>query len=148
MFIEVTDLGTSIYDYQINIITEGDEDIVLQAIEAAIDEVKSYLTAPSKLDNPDLQVVYNVEEIFNAEGEQRNPLILRHTITIAKWYIVELCNADIIYEQARQRYDRAIDFLKKLSSGELRLGSLPTVKPNTEEQSARMGSNPKFQHHY
>lgn len=149
MFIEIPDLGSSIYDYQINIITEGDDEIVLQAIEAAIDEVESYLTAPSKLDNPALRTIYDVDAIFKAEGDDRNALILRHTITIAKWYIVELCNADIIYEQARQRYDRAIDFLEKLRKGELELGSLPTISLDEEQASpVRMGSNPKFRHYY
>ncbi len=149
MFIEIPDLGSAIYGYQINIITEGDDEIVLQAIEAAIDEVKSYLTAASKDNNVDGRLIYDVDAIFAAQDQERNPLILRHTITVAKWYVVELCNADIIYEQARQRYDRAIKYLDKIRTGELQLGSLPTISiPDEDACPVRMGANRKFNHHY
>ncbi len=149
MFIEITDLGSSIYGYQINIITEGDDEIVLQAIEAAIDEVKSYLTATAKDNNQSNKLIYDVNAIFAAQDEDRNSLILRHTITLAKWYVVELCKADIIYEQARQRYDRAIKYLEKIRTGQLQLGSLPTISISNEDACpVRMGANRKFNHHY
>ena len=103
-FLDKTDLASAIYGYQVDQITEGNDEIVYQAIEAAIQEVKSFLS----------ETLYDTVAIFSATGTDRNALLLAHTKTIAKWYIVELCNADIIQEQAKDRYDRAISWLTKL----------------------------------
>ncbi|MBP4140030.1 phage protein Gp36 family protein [Flavobacterium geliluteum] len=139
MFLEKSDLGSAIYGYQVDQITEGNDDLVLQAIGAAIQEVGGYLAGASS---------YDVAAIFTTAGNQRNPLILTHTITVAKWYIVELCNADIIYEQAKERYDRAVSWLIKLSKGTVTL-DLPTIPIDEQESdldSFGFGSRIKFNH--
>lgn len=140
MFVSKEDLGSAIYGYQVEQITEGDDDLVLQAINAAIEEVGGYLAGNS---------LYDVVAIFATEGASRNALILTHTVTIAKWYIVELCNADIIYEQAKERYDRAVSWLTKLSKGTVTLGGLPTIPiatGETETDTFGYGSRVKFIH--
>lgn len=140
MFVSKEDLGSAIYGYQVDQITEGDDDLVLQAINAAIEEVGGYLAGNS---------LYDVAAIFATEGANRNALILTHTVTIAKWYIVELCNADIIYEQAKERYDRAVSWLTKLSKGTVTLGGLPTIPiatGETETDTFGYGSRVKFIH--
>jgi hypothetical protein len=43
-FLDKTDLASAIYGYQVDQITEGNDEIVYQAIEAAIQEVKSFLS--------------------------------------------------------------------------------------------------------
>lgn len=150
-FITKEDLGTVMYGYQIDQITEGDDNIVNLAIEAAIDEVKSYLTGNNRTEWLDGRIVYDADAIFSAKKENRNALILGYTKTIAKWWIVELCNADIIYEQAKDRYDRAIKHLSKLAKGEVTLKGLPTIKQQgntdkTVKQPFRFGSRQKFNH--
>ncbi|KIA86592.1 phage protein Gp36 family protein [Flavobacterium sp. AED] len=140
MFVSKEDLGSAIYGYQVEQITEGDDDLVLQAINAAIEEVGGYLAGNS---------LYDVAKIFATTGANRNALILTHTVTIAKWYIVELCNADIIYEQAKERYDRAVSWLTKLSKGTVTLGGLPTIPiatGETETDTFGYGSRVKFIH--
>lgn len=140
MFVSKEDLGSAIYGYQVEQITEGDDDLVLQAINAAIEEVGGYLAGNS---------LYDVSAIFATTGTNRNALILTHTVTIAKWYIVELCNADIIYGQAKERYDRAVSWLTKLSKGTVTLGGLPTIPiatGETETDTFGYGSRVKFIH--
>ena len=140
MFVSKEDLGSAIYGYQVEQITEGDDDLVLQAINAAIEEVGGYLAGNS---------LYDVSAIFATTGTNRNALILTHTVTIAKWYIVELCNADIIYEQAKERYNRAVSWLTKLSKGTVTLGGLPTIPiatGETETDTFGYGSRVKFIH--
>lgn len=140
MFLSKEDLGSAIYGYQVDQITEGDDAIVLQAINAAIEEVGGYLSGAS---------LYDVPAIFAATGVDRNALIVTHTVTVAKWYIVELCNADIIYEQAKERYDRAVSWLTKLSKGAVTLGSLPVTpiaSGENETDTFGYGSRVKFQH--
>ncbi|MBS1535322.1 MAG: DUF1320 family protein [Bacteroidetes bacterium] len=150
MFIEKDDLGSVIYSYQIEDITEGDDNLVAQACAAAIEEAKSYLTPNIKTKQSfDGRLLYDVEAIFSAEGTDRNSLILQHCATLAKWHLVTLCNADVIYEQAKDRYDRAIDWFTKIAKGTINLTGLPqlTISPDTETAEAfYSGSRTKFIH--
>lgn len=152
MFLQPEDLKNSIYNYQVDQITEGDDTIVIQALQVAEQECRSYLEANVNIkQNQDGRFIYDVENIFNKTGSARNALILQYCITIAKWYIVELCNADIIMEQAKERYDRVITNLKQLANGTTTLGSLPIKKleedPNlTNVKPFSYGSRKKFNH--
>lgn len=151
MFLTQEDLGSTIYDYQIEQITEGDNDIVEQGLQAAEEEVRSYLSGNNKKEWSDGRLRYDVNAILSAVGTQRNALIVRQASTIAKWYIVELCNTDAIMEHAKDRYDRAIAWLKKVSTGELNLSTLPTLPENPESSTDDIGafiygSRAKFTH--
>lgn len=151
MFLEKDDLKNSIYNYQVDQITEGNDDIVLQAIAAAEEEVRSYLSGNYKREWTDGRLRYDVDAVLNATGTERNALILSHMATIAKWYIVELCNADIIYEIAKERYDRAVEWLKDLAKGNVNLSTLPTLENdntgNGDDTSPWLyGSREKFNH--
>lgn len=152
MFLSITDLKNNIYNYQVEQITENDESIVFQALDTAEQEVKSYFYINNKKEHLDGRKIYDVDKIFSARGQERNALIVSLCLSVAKWYIVDLCNADIIYDHAKERYDRAIDFLKKLNKGEITLGNLPTLETSeteettTESQSFLFGSRQKFNH--
>lgn len=153
MFLEQIDLGAAMYGYQIEQITENNDDIVLQALSAAEEEAKSYLTPNvNQTEYLDGRLLYDVEAIFSATGLDRNALILQHCVTLAKWHVVQLCNADIIYEQAKERYDRAISWFTKIAKGELNLTSLPqlvrTDDESVEKQPFSFGSRAKFNHDY
>ena len=116
MFLNIDELKTVIYDYQISEIVEDDSTIAEMAIQAAIEEVKSYLCSR-----------YDVEKTFSAEDEKRNPLILEITKDVALWQIIRLSNPDIIHERVKDRYDRAIDWLDKVARG-LISPTLPAVQ--------------------
>ena len=149
MFILKTDLPSTIYGYQLEQITEGNDDIVNVAMAAAEEEIRSYLSGNNKIEWNDGRLKYDVNAILTATGSSRNALILKHGVTITKWWIVELCNADVIYEQTKERYDRAINWLKQLASGEVNLSTLPTIDPETvsdEKQPFSFGSRKKFNH--
>jgi hypothetical protein len=150
MFLAKIDLGSVIYSYQVDQITEGNDDLVLQALSAAEEEAKSYLTPNINSMNAfDGRVLYDTAAIFNASGLDRNALILQHCLTLAKFHIATLCNADFIYEQAKERYDRAIDWFTKLSKGTLVLTSLPKITitdQNNTRQPFSSGSRAKFNH--
>jgi hypothetical protein len=152
MFLAKADLGSVIYAYQIDQITEGNDDLVSQALSAAEEEAKSYLTPNiNKLESLDGRILYDTAVIFSATGLDRNALILQHSLTLAKFHIATLCNADFIYEQAKERYDRAIDWFTKLSKGTVVLTSLPRITlddSNSERQPFSSGSRTKFNHDY
>jgi phage gp36-like protein len=153
MFIEKEDLGNVIYDYQIDQITDGDDGKVDEACNAAIEEAKSYLT-PNINDKKwlDGRLLYDVENIFNKTGVDRNSLIVRQCVTMAKWYLAELCNADFIYEKTKDRYDRAVSWFNKVAEGKTNVSSLPKLVRDEEtagdKQPFEFGSRVKFNHDY
>ena len=155
-------MGTAIYGYQVEEIADGDETAMPFAISAAVEEVRSYLTANGKKIYQDGRPLYDVDQIFKATEDLRNPMILQLVKTIAKFHFIELCNADILYERAKSNYDRAIAYLKDLQSGNATLSTLPVVgdvvvtDPATglpvtppvidEPLPFRMGTRKKFNH--
>ena len=150
MFLRKEDLKNNIYSYQVEQITEGDESILLQALDTAEQEVKSYFYTNDKKEYLDGRPRYDTEAIFAKRGEERNALVVSLCLSVAKWSIVDLCNADIIYDHAKERYDRAIEYLKRLAKGEVNISSLPIV-PRTEETEKQttpflFGSRTKFNH--
>ena len=150
MFLNPEELGSVIYGYQLDQITEGNDEIILTAIQTAISEVKSYLTGNNRKEWLDGRIRYDVSAIFSATGDNRNPLILSTVKTVTKWWVVQLCNADIIYEQAKERYDRSIVWLTKLAKGDVTLDELPQLTTNPDTQNQKdpfsMGSRLKFNH--
>lgn len=150
MFLRKEDLKNNIYSYQVEQITEGDDTIVLQALDTAEQEVKSYFYTNDKKEYLDGRPRYDVEAIFAKRGDERNALVVSLCLSVAKWYIVDLCNVDIIYDHAKERYDRSIEYLKRLSKGEVNISSLP-ILPRTEESERQttpflFGSRKKFNH--
>lgn len=147
MFLTEADLGSTMYGYQIDQIIDGDETIVPIALAAAEEEVRSYLTGNNKKDWQDGRLQYDVNAILSASGADRNALLVKMTVVIAKWWIVDLCNADIIYEQSKERYDRATAWLKDLASGKINLSTLPLIDNElTTTQPFSFGSRAKFTH--
>lgn len=126
------------YAHVITEITEGDEQIVLQAIEEAVEEVRSYLRPR-----------YDTEKIFSAEGKERNALILGNVKVVTIWNIIKLSNAETIYEIWKERYDRVIKYLEGVADGS-RTPSLPLLTDDEGEVriKTRFGSNPKFTHSF
>lgn len=149
MFLQKNDMPSTIYGWKIEQIIEGDDTILQIAMAAAEEEVRSYLTGNYKREWGDGRLQYDVDAIFSATGTARNPLILKHCVVIAKWWLVDLSNADIIMEQARERYDRSVDWLKQLSRGDINLSSLPTIDEDDvdpDRQPFAFGSRKKFNH--
>jgi phage gp36-like protein len=148
-FITEDELKTVAYSYQISEITEADNTIVLSAIATAIQEVKGYLIANNKKEFLDGRLIYDADAIFSATGTNRNELILQYTKVVALWHLLIICNVDMIYEHIKDRYDRVIDFLKKVNKGDVTL-DLPLLSEDTEnieaKQPFRFGSRKKFNH--
>ena len=150
MFLQKSDLGSTMYGYQIEQITEGNDIIIDNALAAAEDEVRSYLSGNNKKEWLDGRLRYDVDAIFTATGSDRNQLIVKHTIIVAKWWIIDLGNVDMLYEQAKERYDRSIEWLKMLADGDVTLSMLPQLTEDedaeTPKQPFSFGSRKKFNH--
>lgn len=124
MFITIEELKTAIYSYQAQEISEADNDILLQNIEAAVQEASSYLAGR-----------YDVGLIFSATGTGRNQLLLELIKNIAVWYIIRLSNVDMIYRHAKERYDSAVDWLNRVANGKLN----PDLPPKKDDTGTAVG---------
>lgn len=136
MYLKPEELNGSMYAHILNEITGGDTQTILQAVEAAIEEVRSYL-----------RTRYDTAKVFSAEGPERNALILENTKVVTVWNIIKLSNAETIYDMWKERYDRVISYLSKVADGSI----APDLPLLTNEKGdvvirARFGSNPKFHH--
>jgi len=160
MFLTKTELKSVIYEYQLNDIIEvttgntTNNDIVTMAIDAAIEEIKSYLSPNNQGRWNDGRKRYDVTAIFAATGTSRNALILELCKSMALYYACRLANVDVIEEKVKNRYDRAIDWLEKVA-GIGKYADAPALNPDLpvltledtpENVPFRFGSKEKFNH--
>ena len=130
MFIQRTDLKQAIREWELDEILAGDEPLVDIAISTAIGEMKPYLHR------------YDVEKIFSAKGEDREPLLVRFAVDIAIFELVSIARPDQDLENRRALYNRAIDWLKQVRDEKLPCG-LPLLEVAPGEADILYHSNPK-----
>lgn len=138
MFLTEEELRSVAYSYQLEQIVENDTTILHMAINAAVEEVRGYLSSR-----------YDTRAVFAAAGDSRNPLVLEITKDIALWYIIRLSNVDILYQPVKERYDRAVQWLDRVAAGRI-TPELPAATDENGEyvQPMRCGSMPKQQYDY
>ena len=165
MFITASEMKNVLYEYQMNEIAEEDTSIIEQGIAAAITEVRSYFAAANaRRESASLTKqqyaawkLYDVDAIFSATGNNRDPFVMRMCQRVAAWNICELSNVDVIYEHLRERYDNTIKTLEKIAgigdyaNARIILHNLPSPQPDSSEPAGsgkpfRMVSRTKFQH--
>ncbi|WP_017258409.1 hypothetical protein [Pedobacter arcticus] len=150
MFLTIQELKTIARQEHIQVIAGADDLIIQECVNSAITEVRSRLTPSSKREAYDGRTRYDVDALFAQTGEERNPLILAYTKLVAMWHLIVRGNAGVQYETIEARYDRAIEYLKDLASGDATDLTLPILPEPTEAESInktfRMGSRPKFNH--
>lgn len=100
-----TDLKTHLYAEQISVISRSDEELIDEAIAAAEGQAKGYLSR------------FDIESLFNAEGEDRDKTLLMYLKDMATWHFITLANAGADLEFRESRYKQAIAELGKIQSG-------------------------------
>lgn len=109
-----------------------------EAIKAGIAEVKSYLTQ------------FDIDAIFSATGDNRNPIILLYAKDISVWHFIQLANPNVELELRKVRYETAVKFLDKVQSGKA-VPDLPHKAADAEGTGntiIKWGSNPKRNNHF
>jgi len=137
MFLTINELKTHLYGENIKAISGGDDTILLAAIDAAISEARGYLAG------------FDRDAIFTAAAGDRNALLLVFVKDIAVWHYINLCNAGTELELRKERYDRAIDWLKAVQKGYV-TPDLPKESTETGGSTGLVifGSNRKREQHY
>jgi hypothetical protein len=149
-FLTIQELKTVAKAEHVQVIAGMDELIIQECVNSGISEVMSRLTPSTRRDSFDGRRRYDVQAIFAKEGAERHALILSYTKVVALWHLIIRGNAGVHYEVIEARYDRAIEYLKELASGEATDLTLPALPEPTEEETVtpifRMGSRKKFNH--
>ncbi len=139
-YIDIEELKTHAYDEEIQEIIRGDETIALASIDMAVEFATSKLAKH-----------YDTEAIFNQQGNNRSPLLVKIIKDIAIWELIGLANPSINYEDKKFRYEQAVDWLTAVYKG------MPANFPKKADEddndistgsSFSFHSNPKKQKHY
>lgn len=142
-FIDITDYDASIHREILDALTRQDDAIVEICEDRAIAEMKSYLAR-----------LYNTDTIFAARAEARHQLVLMFALDISVYHIFSIHNPMKLSQMRKDRYERAIEWLKQVSNlnNPLPVEDLP-LKATTPEEKANskpflMASNKKRNNHY
>lgn len=132
-YLSIDELKNYVGTENADVITRNDDTIVTAAIDTAIAEAKSYLSA------------YNRITIFSTTGTDRNELLLTMVKDCAAWHLMKLSNAGVNYEFRKQIYDRAIKWFEDVQRSKA-MPDLPTLEDEDgtpDSNTVRYGSNSK-----
>lgn len=118
-FLTPDEIKTHLYSEIVNMVDRTDNSVLQSAIDAAISEVKSYLSA------------FDTEAIFSSEGDDRNPILLLYTKDISVWHFIQLANPNTNLELRADRYEKAIAWLDKVMRGQV-VPDLPMPAPPSD----------------
>lgn len=130
MFLTIQELSSHLRIENVYAIIRNDETIALAAIDGAIAEAKGYLTR------------YDVDALFGATGDNRHKLLLIFVKDIAAWHLINIVNPNIDLKLRKERYERAIAWLKDVQAGIVQ-PDFPVVAESTDNDIIRYGSNDK-----
>jgi phage gp36-like protein len=136
MFILKQDLYTAILEDELEEITRGNNVLIDEAIVSAIEVIRGYLYDS-----------FQVDVIFAATGIARHQLLVQYARDIAIYFLVARCLAGQALNDRRDRYDRAIGWLKTVAKSEF-FADLPRRTSSTAEVHIRYGGNPKRSQRY
>lgn len=130
MFLTINELTSHLRLESITAIIRNDETIAWAAIDGAIAEAKGYLSR------------FDTEALFGATGNNRHKLLLIFVKDIATWHLINIVNPNIDMKLRKERYDRAIAWLKDVQSSIVQ-PDFPVVPDTTDSDIIRYGSNEK-----
>lgn len=134
MWITKDELKTHMNVDNIDVITDGDDTLVIAAIDGAVAEAKGYLGS------------YDIDTIFATTGSSRHSLLLTFVKDIAVWHLMALSNYQADLALREKRYDRAVSWLKSVQKGDV----TPDLPATTNEYLGKItwGSNDKREQHF
>ncbi|HUH35135.1 MAG TPA: phage protein Gp36 family protein [Moheibacter sp.] len=107
-FLTDTDYEVQIRNWVKQIISQRKTDVLHQAELAAQAEIESYLRQR-----------YDVAQVFNQVGDERNALVVLYMIDITLYHLHSNIAADNIPELRIIRYNAAKDWLKAVAKGDV-----------------------------
>ena len=120
-FITLEDYDASIHREILDALLRHDSDVSDSAIveiceDRAIEEMRCYLSK-----------YYDCDAIFSATGSDRNALILMMAVDISVYHIFCQHNPYKISEVGKDRYNRAIEWLKAVAAAQITIDGAPRL---------------------
>ena len=130
-FISTTDYDASIHKEILDALLRKDSEsydanIIEVCEDRAIAEMRSYLDK-----------TYDCDSIFSATGDDRHALILMFAIDIAVYHIFCQHNPYKISAIRKERYERAIEWLKGVMNGDITISGAPLLPDDTLSTNSR-----------
>ena len=138
-FIELTDYDASIHREILDALVRDDETVIEICEDRAIAEMRGYLSRR-----------YDCDLIFSATDAERNQLILMMAMDIAIYHVFSIHNPQKISQIRKDRYDRAMEWLKQVANENISIDGAPTLSEEDQRTKSTfiMTSNPKRVNHY
>lgn len=133
-FINPEDYDASMHREILESIIREDEAVLEICEDQAIEQMKSYLGAR-----------YDCQKIFSARGKERNALILMFAIDITLYHVCSIHNPQKFSSLRKERYERAMEWLKGVSKMEIGIPEAPSLDSETVQKNmpTQIRSNPK-----
>ncbi len=138
-FITIKDYDATLHREILDSLVREDEALIEVCEDRAIAEMRSYMSQ-----------VYDCDKIFAARDAERNQLVMMFAIDIAVYHIFCIHNPHNMSQIRIDRYDRAVEWLKGIQKGTIRVDGLPAAETPQGEAPATpylISSNPK-QHNF
>ena len=133
-FINVYDYDATVHWDILDALIRDDASLIEICEDRAVAEMRSYLSKR-----------YDCDAIFSAEEGDRHPLILMMAIDITVYHIFCIHNPQKLSQVRKDRYERAVEWLKAVSREEVSIDGAPLL--TEDERAARAAvmfkSNPK-----
>ena len=138
-FINLADYDASIHREILDALTREDDAVVEICEDRAIAEMRCYLSRR-----------YDCDRIFSATGDGRNQLVLMMAIDIAVYHVFCIHNPRNLSPLRKERYERAVEWLKAVSSEDISVDGLPPLPEETRKEKSNflMRSNRKRVNHW
>ena len=138
-FIELTDYDASIHREILDALTREDNAVVEICEDRAVEEMRCYLSKR-----------YDCDRIFTRTGDGRSQLVLMMAIDIAVYHIFSIHNPRNLSPLRKERYERAIEWLRAVAAEEISVDGLPLLPEETRaaKSSFLIKSNRKRVNHW
>ncbi len=83
-----------------------------------------------------LDKFYDCDAIFSARGEERHSLILMFALDITIYHIFSIHNPYKIADIRKERYDRAIEWLKGVARGQITINGAPRLDSDEQKKNS------------
>ena len=129
-FITINDYDATIHREILDALLRTDSDtydpqIIEVCEDRAVAEMRSHMAA-----------TYDCDAIFSATADQRHPLVLMFAIDIAVYHIFCIHNPYKISKVRENRYNRAIDWLKGIKSGDIAVDGAPRLSESEQADNS------------
>ena len=126
MFITEEDYKVVIGDAALKVVSQTSTEIRANAEAEAMEEISGYL-----------RPTYDTDQIFNADADERNRLVVMYTCDIALYHMVSAMPQKMGSEVRKERYERAIKWLEGVQAGKI-IPDLPLATGEDGEPSGGM----------